>query len=90
MAFIKGVLAGLCGVGVLAILTLVTIVVLLSIKSRAMPEREAIGWDPVSLFRNSIIPWLIIVGTFAAGFAWEFRRASRLGQITIGKSPSRK
>jgi hypothetical protein len=35
---------------------------------------EVIGWDPVSWARQSIIPWMILLAAFGAGFYWQYRR----------------
>jgi TRAP-type uncharacterized transport system fused permease subunit len=37
-------------------------------------EGLAVGFDPVSLFRQSSIPWLILLAVFAVTFYWQYRR----------------
>ncbi|HUH63568.1 MAG TPA: hypothetical protein VLZ50_11240, partial [Terracidiphilus sp.] len=38
-----------------------------------LKENEAIGWDPIS-FARSPLSWVIVLVSFALGFAWEYRR----------------
>ncbi len=56
--------------------TFIVMIIVLAVKSRSMPEGQAIGWDPISLSRHSMFPWLVVIGSFLIGFIWEYRRAT--------------
>jgi uncharacterized BrkB/YihY/UPF0761 family membrane protein len=68
----------LCGfvAAILSVLAMgVFIIIMLAIKSRNLPAGEAVGWDPISFFRNSLLSWIVLVAAFVIGFAWEYRHA---------------
>ncbi len=75
MIFLKSLLVGLGALVLAVVATAVTIVISLSIKGRNLPQGEGYGWDPVSLFRNSLLVWVVLALAFLIGFAWEYRRA---------------
>jgi hypothetical protein len=37
-------------------------------------DNSIVGWDPISMFRQSIIPWLVYIAFFALGFYLQYRR----------------
>ena len=80
MLLVKSVFAGVIATCVAAIVAVCGLMAwLLFFKSRNLPEGYAVGWDPVSLFRFSwfsALSWLILIGAFVLGFAWEYRRAN--------------
>lgn len=75
MVLVKSIFAGLAATIIAAFGTAVAIVGWLSVKGRNLPDGQAYGWDPVSFFRASVLSWLILIGAFLLGFAWEYRRA---------------
>jgi len=75
LIYLKSFLCGLAAVFVAAIGTAVAIIISLAIKSSNLPPGESYGWDPVSLFRNSLVAWFILALVFAVGFGWEYRHA---------------
>jgi hypothetical protein len=75
LIYLKSILCGLAAVFVAAVATAVAIIITLAIKSRNVPPGESYGWDPVSLFRGSLVSWFILALVFAIGFAWEYRHA---------------
>lgn len=81
MIYLKSFLAGIAALLISALLVpvgwiLAQILFYMLYKPEGMFRGE-VGWDVVSIMRNSVIPWLIILVVFSAGFCWEFRRASR-------------
>ena len=75
MIYLKSFLCGLAAVIFAMVGTAVAIIIALAIKGRNLPPGESYGWDPVSLFRNSLVAWFIVALVFAIGFAWEYRHA---------------
>jgi uncharacterized membrane protein YjgN (DUF898 family) len=75
LILLKSLLAGFVALVLAVIATAVTIVISLSIKGRNLPQGEGYGWDPVSIFRNSLVVWVVLALAFVIGFAWEYRRA---------------
>lgn len=78
MVFLKSIMVGIATMVSAAICSGIAVIIVLSFKSRNLPEGEAIGWDPVSLLRSSPtawLIWLILLISFALGFWWEYRKA---------------
>jgi hypothetical protein len=71
--YLKSVLAGIAAVFAASILTLFGIAAYLLIAYRSSGS-VVIGWDPTAVAKP--LPWFLLVGTFLAGFFWEFRRVS--------------
>ena len=74
MALIKGLAVGIAAL-LLASILYVWIYFALFIRSK-VPPGVTIGVD-VRIFLASVVFWLVALLAFAAGFYWEFRRASR-------------
>jgi hypothetical protein len=73
MIYVKSILVGLLAVFLFVIIWLVVFSISVS---RGLPPDQAIGIDVVSLAKQ----WksqLIMLFVFAAGFYWEFKRASK-------------
>ena len=75
MVLVKRVFAGLAATIVAAVGTAVAIIGWILVKSRNLPDGQTYGWDPVSFYRGSVLSWVILIGAFVLGFAWEYRRA---------------
>jgi uncharacterized BrkB/YihY/UPF0761 family membrane protein len=75
MVVLKSFFAGLAVTLITAIGAAFVFVIILGIASRDLPEGQAIGWDPISLLRHSLISWVILGSAFVLGFFWEYRRA---------------
>jgi hypothetical protein len=77
MAFIKGLLAGVVAVVLMAIALPLAMAVYLWI--RRPPDTGAdfgsVGWDPISLTKPATL--FVVIGIFLGGFIWEFLRATR-------------
>jgi hypothetical protein len=78
MIYLKSALAGVVAVVAALIVTVLAMTVLLMIKSRDLPAGQAISWDPISFYRNSIVAWVCLALAFLIGFAWEYRRVFRV------------
>jgi len=75
--YIKSVLVGLLALAVVFIVLPILGVILYSLYSltHTPPEGGSIGWDPISLVKQSpLVPSALVVFIFALGFLWEFRR----------------
>lgn len=81
MIYLKSVFAGIATLLISVLLVAVGLIVVSVLfhnsSSAEGARRGVVGWDVGSMMRYSIIPWLIILIIFGAGFYWEFRRASR-------------
>ncbi|MGB9071188.1 MAG: hypothetical protein WCC22_00830 [Terriglobales bacterium] len=77
MVYLKGILAGIAAVVVVAIASLFVMGAYLWLRRPANTGADfgAIGWDPISLTPSTT--WFFIIGIFLVGFFWEFRRAAR-------------
>ena len=73
MRFLKSFFAGFIAVLLGLITILVVVAVGLVIASSRMPEGTSVGWDPISLFRQSYV-WIALLLFFLIGFTWQFRR----------------
>jgi uncharacterized membrane protein len=72
--YVKSVLVGFLALVVVFIVLPILGLILYGF-SHTQPEGGSIGWDPISLVRQSpILPGAVAVGVFVAGFLWEFRR----------------
>ncbi len=74
MIYLKSAFAGVVAVMAAVLVTAVFVFVLLGIKSRDLPVGQAISWDPISFYRNSLVAWVCMALAFVIGFAWEYRR----------------
>ncbi len=74
--YFKSILAGLIGVLTACALSSLGVMVFSLVALRGESD-AAIGWDPISWLRSSTLPWVILLGSFAGGFFWQFRRLSR-------------
>jgi len=79
MIYVKSALVGLLAivVGSIILPILAIIGIVLSGALHSGPEGASIGWDPISLVKQSPLVLVFIVVCFAAGFFWEFRRLMR-------------
>jgi hypothetical protein len=76
MVFLKSSLVGLLALLLaFASLPVVAFFVLL-IYSLTHPSSEgSVGWDPISIYRQSpLLPIALMAIVFASGFYWEYRR----------------
>lgn len=71
MVYLKSVLVGLVAM-LLALIGFVAVVMFWATRG----VQGAVSVDVIYLVGSPLL-WLIVVGGFAAGFWWEFRRASR-------------
>jgi ABC-type Fe3+ transport system permease subunit len=72
--YVKSVLVGLLALVVVCIVLPILGLILYGFTDM-QPEGVSIGWDPISLVKQSpILPGAVAVGVFVAGFLWEFRR----------------
>jgi len=78
MIYLKSTLAGVAAVVAALIVTALIMIVILVMKSRDLPAGQAIGWDPISFYRGSMIAWMCLIVAFLVGFAWEYRRVIRV------------
>jgi hypothetical protein len=69
LIYLKSLPGGLVAVILLVIATAATIIISLTIKRRNLPPGEAYGWDPASLFQNSLVAWTVLALAFVIGFA---------------------
>jgi hypothetical protein len=80
MIYLKSFLAGTVTLLISALLIpgcmMVTAILFHKSSSAEGKRRAVVGWDVVSIMRNSLIPWLMMLVVFGAGFYWEFRSAS--------------
>lgn len=65
---VKSIAAGIGAMFATAVGAAIVFVAILAFASRDLPPSEAIGWDPISLSRHSIIAWLVLVLGFGLGF----------------------
>jgi hypothetical protein len=75
--YVKSALVGLLALVIaLALLPIVAMLVLMAYGwIHPQPEGYSVGWDPISLIRQSpSLPVAFILIVFASGFVWEFRR----------------
>jgi hypothetical protein len=77
MVILKSCLMGLLAMLIAGVVSVVAIVTILVVKSQQSRGDYMMGWDPVSMFRHSVIPWLFLTAAFVVGFLWEFRRTVR-------------
>jgi hypothetical protein len=71
----KSILLGFAFVVLTAILVVFVAMVMLFFAARSSAaDGGAIGWDPVSWMRQSIIPWLILAAGFVSGFLMGLKR----------------
>ena len=75
MVYFKSVIAGLIAIIGAVILMVVVVTAFLGFLSRDLPAGETYAWDPISIGRSSLIPWVFLLVVFMLGFAWEYRRA---------------
>jgi hypothetical protein len=75
LTILKCCLVGLLTVLIGAMISIMSIIGFLFAKARA--EGHGVGWDPISMFRNSAIPWILLAGAFLVGFLWEYRKVAR-------------
>ena len=76
MIFLKSIMVGIATMVSAAICSVIGVIMVLMFKSRDMPDRQTVQWDPVSLSRA----WLMLLisfalGSFALGFWWQYRKA---------------
>ncbi len=80
MIYVKSALAGLLAIVIaLALLPVIAICgLMLYAWTHPQPEGSSVGWDPISLTKQSpLLPLAFILIVFASGFIWEFRRLAR-------------
>lgn len=75
MIYLRSVVVGVLAVVIAVIVTAISMVTILTIKTRNLPPGQAYGWDPITLFRNSLLAWVVVGLVFVLGFTWEYRRA---------------
>jgi hypothetical protein len=76
VVYAKSILAGLLGVLMASGLAFFVLIVFGLLALRGEND-AAIGWDPISWLQSSALLWSILLGSFASGFFWQFRRLSR-------------
>lgn len=76
MIFVKSVFAGIVAVFVFVFAFALMSLIVVSLVLKA-PDGAAVGWDPVSLVRQSPLSWLLLTLAFSAGFIWKYRRLTR-------------
>ena len=76
MIYLKSVIVGLLALVVIPILFVAILVVGMIIYGSIHPSQGSVGWDPISMWRQNPIFWVIPVLIFSAGFIWEYRRVS--------------
>ena len=74
MRYLKSLLAGFLTLLLGVFVMLIAAIVYFAVASSGMPEGTAIGWDPISLVRQSVISWIVFLILFVIGFAWRFRK----------------
>lgn len=74
MIHLKSVLCGFAAVIVAVFAAGVVIATSVAIQSRNLPPAESYGWDPVSLFRQSVLIWMLLAAAFVIGYVWQYRR----------------
>ena len=75
MVILKSIMVGIATMVSAAICSGIAVIIVLTFKSRNLPDGHTVQWDPVSLF--SAWPILFIgfaLGSFALGFWWEYRK----------------
>jgi hypothetical protein len=76
MIFLKSFAAGLTAVLAMAVaIAVLAIVALFLLSARNQANDTVIGWDPVE-FGRAPLAWIIFLFAFAAGFYWQYRRAT--------------
>lgn len=71
MAILKSLVVGILAMA--AVIILGAIAISFSLRT---PEGQ-VGWDVVSLVKQSPLVWLLLALAFSGGFIWEYRRLSR-------------
>ena len=82
MTYFKSVLVGLLATVIAFMLWVFVVVFFLvrpALNEAAAASNGAVGWDPISIIRNTSYLWAICLPAFMAGFIWEFRRLKSLG-----------
>ena len=74
MLIVKSIAAGIGAMFAMAAGGAIVFVAILAFASRDLPPGQAIGWDPISLLRHSMIAWLVLVLGFGLGFVWKYRK----------------
>lgn len=79
MIFVKSFFVGLLTLRIAFVSFIVLAIVGLVLSGLTRPPSEgSIGWDPISIYKQSpLIPTLLIAIIFASGFLWEYRRLMR-------------
>jgi hypothetical protein len=73
--YFKSAIAGVVAVFLCAMIVVLTALVEIIWMSRRAEGETVIGWDFVS-FAKTPLAWVIFLLAFAAGFYWEYRRAT--------------
>ena len=82
MVFVKSVLVGLLSL-LISVVLLVVGVVVVAIAGSTREGETAVAYDIVALWHHFYLPCLVvIVGIFALGFFWEYRRLKRKAAAT--------
>jgi hypothetical protein len=80
MLYIKSFLAGLLSMiaAAVAVPLIVIVGAIIDTVLHARPGSGSIGWDPVSLIRQSPFwPITFFVACFCGGFYWEYHRVAK-------------
>ena len=73
MLYVKSVLVGFGFVLLTIILVVVIAMTALILLDRETSDGATLGWDPYAMMQQSILPWLVLVSSFAAGFSLGLR-----------------